>query len=88
MKKQNQNRKYNFPDADLYLQCIERIRYANRDIAQFQQYGYGKEHMANGHVYEGEKRQNNKHGKGNMTWSNGATYKGSFRDDKMHGKGT
>ncbi|MEL6867174.1 MAG: hypothetical protein AAFP19_22305 [Bacteroidota bacterium] len=45
MKKQNQNRKYNFPDADLYLQCIERIRYANRDIAQFQQYGYGKERL-------------------------------------------
>lgn len=40
MKKQPQNRKYNFPDADLYVQCMERIRYAQRDLAQFKQYGY------------------------------------------------
>ncbi|MEM1217031.1 MAG: hypothetical protein AAGJ82_15155 [Bacteroidota bacterium] len=42
MKKQAINRKYNFPDADLYVQCMERIRYAKRDIKQFEQYGYGK----------------------------------------------
>lgn len=41
MKKQSVNRQYNFPDADLYLQSMERIRYAHRDIKQFQQYGYG-----------------------------------------------
>lgn len=40
MKKQNVNRQYNFPDADLYLQCLERIKYAQRDIQQLQQYGY------------------------------------------------
>lgn len=41
MKKQTVNRQYNFPDADLYLQCMERIRYAHRDIQQFEHYGYG-----------------------------------------------
>lgn len=40
MKKQSGHRKYNFPDADLYLQSMERIRYAHRDIQHFQQYGY------------------------------------------------
>ena len=40
MKKQSTNRQYNFPDADLYLQCLERIKYANRDREQFEQYGY------------------------------------------------
>ena len=42
MKKQPLNRKYNFPDADMYVQCIERIRYAQRDLPQFEQYGYDK----------------------------------------------
>lgn len=41
MKKQSSSRKYNFPDADLYLQCMERIRYAHRDIKEFESYGYG-----------------------------------------------
>ncbi len=41
MKKQAVNRQYNFPDADLYVQCLERIRYAQRDVKQFEQYGYG-----------------------------------------------
>lgn len=45
MKKQPQNRKYNFPDADLYVQCLERIRYAKRDIVQFEQYGYGTQRL-------------------------------------------
>ena len=45
MKKQNTNRKHNFPDADLYLQCIERIRLANSDKALFKQYGYDFERL-------------------------------------------
>lgn len=45
MKKQSTNRKYNFPDADLYLQAMERIRYAHRDITYFEQYGYGIERL-------------------------------------------
>lgn len=45
MKKQAVNRKYNFPDADLYLQSIERIRYAHRDIQFFEQYGYDLERL-------------------------------------------
>lgn len=40
MKKQATHRKYNFADADLYLQCIERIRDAKRDIVHFEAYGY------------------------------------------------
>jgi len=45
MKKQPLNRKYNFPDADLYLQCIERIRSAQRDIRLFEHYGYDLERL-------------------------------------------
>ncbi len=40
MKKQATHRMYNVPDAELYVQCMERIRYAYRDIDQFQKYGY------------------------------------------------
>lgn len=40
MKKQTNNRKYNFPDADLYVQCLERLRYAVRDKEHFAKYGY------------------------------------------------
>ncbi len=41
MKKQATHRMYNVPDADLYVQCMERIRYAYRDIDEFQKYSYG-----------------------------------------------
>ncbi len=40
MKKQSLHRQYNFPDADLYLQCMERIQHAQRDLAEFESYGY------------------------------------------------
>mgnify|MGYP001792367633 CR=1 FL=1 len=46
MKKQAVHRQYNFPDADLYLQCMERIKYAKRDLAQFTQYGYDQDRLA------------------------------------------
>ncbi len=45
MKKQPENRVYNFPDADLYQQCIERLNYAKRDFDAFAEYGYGKPKM-------------------------------------------
>lgn len=45
MKKQTVNRQYNFPDADLYLQCMERIRYAHRDIDRFKRYGYDMDRL-------------------------------------------
>lgn len=45
MKKQLSNRQYNFPDADLYLQSMERIKYAYRDIEQFKQYGYDAQRL-------------------------------------------
>lgn len=45
MKKQSSNRQYNFPDADLYLQCVERIKYAKRDSEQFESYGYDLERL-------------------------------------------
>ena len=40
MKKQASNRKYNFPDADLYLQSVQAIRTAQEDLKYFEQYGY------------------------------------------------
>jgi len=36
---------HNFPDADLYLQCMDRIRFALRDIKQFEKYGYDKKRL-------------------------------------------
>ncbi len=45
MKKQATQRKHNFPDADLYKTCIDSIRYAHRDIALFEQYGYDLERL-------------------------------------------
>ncbi len=45
MKKQALHRKYNFPDADLYVMCLERIKFANRDKKQFQDYGYDMERL-------------------------------------------
>jgi hypothetical protein len=41
MKKQSVHRQYNFPDADLYVACMESIKNAQRDLAQFERYGYG-----------------------------------------------
>jgi hypothetical protein len=40
MKKQASHRKYNIPDADLYLTAIERITYAKRDLPFFGQYSF------------------------------------------------
>ena len=45
MKKQTAHRQYNFPDADLYLQCMERIRYAHRDRELFDRYGYSLDRL-------------------------------------------
>ncbi len=40
MKKQKVNRKYNFPDADLYQMCTDAIRLAQRDLEHFKDYDY------------------------------------------------
>ncbi|MBI1224169.1 MAG: hypothetical protein GC192_02930 [Bacteroidetes bacterium] len=45
MKKQASNRKHNYPDADLHQQVLERLRYAHRDLEQFEQYNFGVERM-------------------------------------------
>jgi len=45
MKKQSVHRQYNFPDADLYLQCMERIQAAKRDLPQFEAYGYSADRL-------------------------------------------
>ena len=45
MKKQASHRQYNFPDADLYVQCMDRIRFAHRDIEEFKKYGYDLERL-------------------------------------------
>jgi len=46
MKKQASNRQYNFPDADLYIQCMEKIKFAHRDIKNFEQYSYSKSRLS------------------------------------------
>ncbi|MCP4440340.1 MAG: hypothetical protein GY810_15450 [Aureispira sp.] len=43
MKKQAVTREYNFPDADLYAQCLERIQYIKRDKKEFASYAYGSD---------------------------------------------
>lgn len=45
MKKQSIHRAYNFPDAELYMQCMERIRYAERDIEDFTSYAFNQERI-------------------------------------------
>lgn len=45
MKKQSVHRQYNFPDADLYVQCMESIKNAHRDLKHFEQYGYGMDKL-------------------------------------------
>ena len=45
MKKQSVHRKYNFPDADLYVMCMDSIRHAHRDLQYFKQYGYAVERL-------------------------------------------
>jgi hypothetical protein len=45
MKKQTFSRKYNVPDADLYLLCMEKIKCAHTDLQQFVSYGYNAERM-------------------------------------------
>jgi hypothetical protein len=46
MKKQATNRMYNYPDSELYVQCIEHINYAKRDIQDFETYSFSKERVA------------------------------------------
>lgn len=45
VKKQSLNRMYNFPDADLYIMCLDCIRNAYRDEALFKSYGYAPERI-------------------------------------------
>ncbi|MCF8245145.1 MAG: hypothetical protein K9J37_05145 [Saprospiraceae bacterium] len=45
MKKQSSHRKHNYPDADLHLQVMERLRYAHRDLEYFEQYNFDVERM-------------------------------------------
>jgi hypothetical protein len=45
MKKQYLNRNYNMQDSDLYLQSMERIRYAHRDMHDFERYGFSAERL-------------------------------------------
>ena len=40
MKKQAMQRMHNFPDAELYMLCMQSIRNAHRDFENFKQYGY------------------------------------------------
>ena len=49
MKKQEVHRDYNFPDADLYVQTMEKLRFAQRDIEAFKTYGYDMEKLTGIH---------------------------------------
>jgi len=49
MKKQEVHRDYNFPDADLYVQTMEKLRFAQRDIEAFKTYGYDMERLTGIH---------------------------------------
>ena len=46
MKKQASNRMYNYPDSELYIQCIEHIKLAKRDIEDFDTYSYDANRLA------------------------------------------
>jgi len=46
MKKQSTNRMYNYPDSELYVQCIEHINYAKRDIKGFETYSFSQSRLA------------------------------------------
>ncbi len=39
MRKQGFYRKYNFPDADLYAMVVDRLKYAQRDMNSFKEFG-------------------------------------------------
>jgi hypothetical protein len=45
MKKQPGHRAYNVSDPELYVQCMEAVRAAHRDLEFFNQYGYGVERL-------------------------------------------
>ncbi len=45
MKKQISNRNFNMPDADLYVQAMERVRFAQRDLALFEPFGITAERL-------------------------------------------
>ena len=39
MRKQDFYRKFNFPDADLYAMVVDRLKHAQRDIKEFNEFG-------------------------------------------------
>jgi len=45
MKKQPGHRLYNVADAELYVQCMDALRAAHRDLEFFNQYGYSVERL-------------------------------------------
>lgn len=47
MKKQLGHRQYNIPDADLYVLCLEKIKFVLRDIEIFSKYGFDKTRLGN-----------------------------------------
>lgn len=40
-------REYNFTDAQLYIECVERLKFVKRDAKEFALYGYGAAKIAN-----------------------------------------
>ena len=50
-------------------------------------HGYGIYRWADGSVYYGERKQNNKDGQGYQRWANGIEYNGEWKNDMQHGEG-
>ena len=44
-KKQAMHRQFNVPDADLYVQCLEKLKFAQRDLAEFIKYGFSESRL-------------------------------------------
>ena len=47
-------------------------------------HGRGKFTYADGHVYEGEWRDNERNGQGKITYADGHVYEGDFKDNMRH----
>jgi hypothetical protein len=49
--------------------------------------GKGKQTFSNGHVFEGEFRDNRRNGPGKYLWPSGDTHEGEYRNNLQNGPG-
>ena len=64
------------------------VGYVGERNAAGQMHGQGTYTFADGSVYVGEYRDNNRTGQGTYTYASGDVYVGEYRDASMHGQGT